>query len=746
MQIRRIPQLFLLMLAMLATGAAPARAQAYTVTQLRNPNIANFFNVIPTDISEDGKAVGTWNVGGLNPAIQWWYWTPDSPNGSTGTMNTPGNFGFRDFSAEGVNDRGQVACWAGQQFTTEFPRVWENGALSALLLPPFSPGGPLRANNGRALAINQAGRIAGSADNNIAFWSGPGTVAAITRSATSAGRARSINSFGQMTGNSNMGRQDPTNPNYNPFGEAFILQSPTGTVNYLGRLPGTAQSDGFAINDLSEVVGACAIGFSGQGNLAFLYSGGQMIGLGTLSQFGDINSFAQDINNHGVVVGTSSGGFGARAFIWDRQHGMRDLNALAGIQRNTPGYLTAAYGINDAGQIVAASGSGAVLLTPNDSTPPVTTASLSGTPGGDGWFLGPVHVTLSATDGGSGVAATYYSVDGGPTQSYAGTFSVSGDGTHTVSFWSVDQAGNQEAPNSRNFKIDATPPVTTASLSGPPGNNDWYRGPVEVTLSAADGGSGIAATCYSVDGGPAQTYMGPFTVSGDGTHTVSFWSVDQAGNEETPNSRSFKIDATPPTTAASLSGPPGNNGWYRGPVEVTLSAADGGSGLAATYYSVDGGPAQTYTDPFTVSGDGTHTVSFWSVDQAGNEEAPNSLNFKIDATPPALSVAANPSLLKPVNGPNKPKMVAVTVTGSAVDAASGVDPGSGQYSVSDEYGTVQPAGSFTIQADGSFSFTVMLEATLAKQDKSRQYVITVSAADLAGNAGSASTIVRVAHH
>jgi probable HAF family extracellular repeat protein len=57
----------------------------------------------------------------------------------------------------------------------------------------------------------------------------------------------------------------------------------------------------------------------------------RLIDLGALP--GDIDSRALGLNNHGVVVGVSGANFsdsGSRAFIWDRDRGMRPLPALPG--------------------------------------------------------------------------------------------------------------------------------------------------------------------------------------------------------------------------------------------------------------------------------------------------------------------------------------------------------------------------------------------------------------------------------
>ena len=63
-----------------------------------------------------------------------------------------------------------------------------------------------------------------------------------------------------------------------------------------------------------------------------------------------------------------------------------------------------------------------------------------------------------------------------------------------------------------------------------------------------------------------------------------------------------------------------------------------------------------------------------------------------DKTSPALVISANPLSLWPPNG----KMVPVTISGTITDTGSGVNPSSGSFAVSDEYGTVQPVGPFTI--------------------------------------------------
>ena len=85
-------------------------------------------------------------------------------------------------------------------------------------------------------------------------------------------------------------------------------------------------------------------------------------------------------------------------------------------------------------------------------------------------------------------------------------------------------------------------PVTTASLSPNPDNQGKYSNPVTVTLSAtADSGYTIANTYYTIDGGLQQNYSSPFTVSGTGNHKITYWSVDNVGVFESPNTKTFTI-------------------------------------------------------------------------------------------------------------------------------------------------------------------------------------------------------------
>jgi hypothetical protein len=250
------------------------------------------------------------------------------------------------------------------------------------------------------------------------------------------------------------------------------------------------------------------------------------------------------------------------------------------------------------------------IALPGDSAAPITTAQLAPPPV-NGWYMHPT-VTLAATDGtGAGIYTTEYRLDGGAWQTYSSPFEVTGDGSHTLEFKSTDAAGNEETPGSVTFQIDATAPTTTASLA-PPASGGWYVHPT-VTLTGDDGtGSGVGAVEYQLDGGTWQPYTGPFDVTGDGPHALSYHSVDQAGNVEDPKTTTFKIDATAPSI--TITRPTGSYGLNTS-VAAAYYCTDTGSGVASCDGSVpDGSPIDT-------SSVGTHTFSVHATDEAGNTAA-----------------------------------------------------------------------------------------------------------------------------
>lgn len=190
----------------------------------------------------------------------------------------------------------------------------------------------------------------------------------------------------------------------------------------------------------------------------------------------------------------------------------------------------------------------AIYLAQSDVLPPVTTATVTGTPGQDGWFVSSVTVALNGTDDASGVASTRYSLDQGPWTAFTGPLAITGDGTHTLRYNSTDNAGVAEATKDLEIRIDATAPAATLAAPSRPTQSS-----VIVSWTASDSGSGVSSIELSVDAGSLDNVTGSTSqvlVLGAGTHTIVLRVTDHAGNSVTKTAT-----VTVDTNAFSFTGP-----------------------------------------------------------------------------------------------------------------------------------------------------------------------------------------------
>jgi hypothetical protein len=112
------------------------------------------------------------------------------------------------------------------------------------------------------------------------------------------------------------------------------------------------------------------------------------------------------------------------------------------------------------------------------------------------------------------------------------------------------------------------------------------------------------------NGSPARHTAATVTVQvGDGKLTIDAIGGTNTKLDYVQITPSTAPDTTPPNVSVQLSGTQQSPGVYTNSATVTITASDsGGSGLASTTYSLDGGAFQTYTAPFNVTTAGSHTI------------------------------------------------------------------------------------------------------------------------------------------
>lgn len=255
-----------------------------------------------------------------------------------------------------------------------------------------------------------------------------------------------------------------------------------------------------------------------------------------------------------------------------------------------------------------------------DKTAPSTTSNVV-----DSWNNKDVQVELTATDNLSGVNKTFYSING--SEYIEGiSFTVRTEEINELSFYSVDEAGNVEDAQTIEVKIDKTAPSTTSNVV-----DTWNNKEVGVELTATDNLSEVAKTFYSVNG--LEFVEGTsFTVINEQVNEVSFYSVDNAGNKEEVQTVQVKIDKTKPVTTSNVT-----NTWFKDDFTLDLSATDNLSGVADTFYSVNGNGSVSGLNTI-INKEGISNVSFYSIDNAGNIEDTQTTQVKIDKTAPTVTL------------------------------------------------------------------------------------------------------------
>ncbi|MDP2181609.1 MAG: S8 family serine peptidase [Actinomycetota bacterium] len=329
----------------------------------------------------------------------------------------------------------------------------------------------------------------------------------------------------------------------------------------------------------------------------------------------------------------------------------------------------------------------------------------------------PVTVTLDGADtGGSGFASMNWQVDGGAPQSSPTTpvvVPLSTEAAHTVSYWTIDNAGNTSVVGSAAVTIDATAPGLSDDVVAS------YEQSATIHLSATDGVSGVAEIAYRLDDEATQTVAGSaasFHVDTGNAHHLVYTATDRAGNVAPAQEHDFMITGALP----KLYHLPGTPLYSPLPVDVTIDASYlGDFGIGSIHWQVDGGLEQSWPGvPATVSvaGEGQHTVSYWAVDGAGFLTVPKTADVTIDSIAPTA-------------------WTNVSSTARYADAAI--------VNISTSDGMGSGVASVSYRWDDETTVTVAGSSATAPTSKPGAHVLRYRAVDRAGNVveGSKSIVV-----
>jgi hypothetical protein len=165
-----------------------------------------------------------------------------------------------------------------------------------------------------------------------------------------------------------------------------------------------------------------------------------------------------------------------------------------------------------------------------DQVPPITTHTISGEVGKNGWYLNINNILLNAIDNTSGVTHIYIRLDSGDWIEYTVPIIFTSDGIHTFEYYSIDNAGNQEPVHGPfTIKLDTTSPEIDLTKF----QIDLFT--IKFIAEVSDQASGADYVEFTIDGEMQfNDTLAPYewTWSGFGEYTMTATAYDKAGNSQ----------------------------------------------------------------------------------------------------------------------------------------------------------------------------------------------------------------------
>jgi HYR domain len=260
-------------------------------------------------------------------------------------------------------------------------------------------------------------------------------------------------------------------------------------------------------------------------------------------------------------------------------------------------------------------GSKSFTVKVQDVTPPILNVPATQTVSVNAATSATVSYTVSAHDAGATLTPSCAPSSGS-------SFPL---GTTTVSCTATDAAGLTASGSFSVVVQDTTAP--TVSITGGP------TGTVASTTASIPFTTNEGTLACSLDSASFAGCSSPASLSGltDGSHTFQVRATDAAGNAATA-SRSWTVDATPPTFVAPTSVVVEANGSAGAVVSYAVTAADDGVPLLPS--AVACAPASRSLFPL-----GTTAVQCTAADSLGNI---GTVTFNVlvsDTTPPSLAAS-----------------------------------------------------------------------------------------------------------
>jgi len=279
------------------------------------------------------------------------------------------------------------------------------------------------------------------------------------------------------------------------------------------------------------------------------------------------------------------------------------------------------------------------LTVIEDKISPTTSLAIGGVLGPEGKYGSDVLVTLVAEDNvnGSGVAETAYNINNSSWIRYDEPFLVNLDGNFTIQYNSTDYAGNVEQTKTENITVEK--PI---KIDGDATYTNSLAVDLELTADyVISNAVNMSFSNNNMNWTEWETYADTraWNLSDiDGLKTV-YVKFENEAYVSPVYFDTITLVTTPPSTAVSLFGTMGENGWYISDVQIVFQV-NSTALLNETRYRLDDGNWTKYDQPINITTDGQTSIEFYSTDKAGNIEEVKNATVKVDRTPPMITVSS----------------------------------------------------------------------------------------------------------
>jgi len=215
------------------------------------------------------------------------------------------------------------------------------------------------------------------------------------------------------------------------------------------------------------------------------------------------------------------------------------------------------------------------------------------------------------------------------------------EGYKNITFLCNDSINNKRAKR-HYFTVDTIKPnITIDSPQNKSYNTSWMRANVTINENASWcgyelDGNGINETMTNIS---SQYFSSNISGLPEGSHNITFWCNDTAGNYNKSNYEYFAVDLTNPAISIQK---PENNAFYNYNESLPLNfTASDNFNVSKCWHQIDSDSIvfldNCQNTTFNITGDGQHYATVWANDTAGNENS-SIVYFTVDTIKPNISI------------------------------------------------------------------------------------------------------------